>query len=177
MNITVQRRFHGAPQMAARLEQIAIPAAELVAARLGGRAPHTEFVITDANGVAQGMRRADSEPAGPPRGYKRITSGFMAHWTARHSLGATTLARRGVVVFINGPSHRGDLDLFDQTVVHELAHSVQLGTSEARRRHIEYLATFTARTPDVAVQRDYERLMDIREQQAENLEALTRWLD
>ncbi|MFJ4637581.1 hypothetical protein ACIP69_18395 [Streptomyces hygroscopicus] len=176
MNITVERRFRSAEQMAARLEQIAAPAAELVEARLGGRAPHTEFVITDANGAARGIRRADSEPAGPPHGYKRITSGFMAHWTARHSLGATTLTRRGTVIFINGPGHRGDLDQFDRTVVHELAHSVQLGAPDARRRHVEYLATFTSRKPDMAVQRDYERLMDVREQQAENLEVLARQL-
>ncbi|MFE9064911.1 hypothetical protein [Streptomyces violaceusniger] len=176
MNFTVQCRFRGAQQMASRLEEIATPAAKLVSSRLNGLVPHTEFVLTDANGVTQGMRRADAEPAGPPRGYKRITSGFMTHWTARHSLGATTLTRHGVVIFINGPSHRGDLDQFDRTVVHELAHSVQLGTPNARRRHVEYLATFTARRPDTAVQRGYERLMDMREQQAENLEVLARQL-
>lgn len=94
MNITVERRFRGSQKLATRLEEIAEPAGKLVADRLGDRMPHVEFVFTNASGMASGMRRADSAHFGPPRGFNRLATAFMTHWTARHSLGSTTVGVR-----------------------------------------------------------------------------------
>lgn len=88
----------------------------------------------------------------------------------------TTITPSGVVIFFNGPDHRGDLAVFDRTVVHEMAHGAQLATPAARQGHLEYLRSFTARRPDTKLQARYELLMDTREQQAENLEALATQL-
>ncbi|TVL89769.1 hypothetical protein [Streptomyces sp. SAJ15] len=52
MNITIDRRGRAQKAAKARLQEIADRAGQLVTGPLGGRLPHTDFVLTDAAGVA-----------------------------------------------------------------------------------------------------------------------------
>lgn len=164
MNITIDRPGRSQQILARRIEAIADHTGRLVAKKLGGRVPDVEFVLSDAPGVVRLIEKADRGLGGTPRPLSRAVTWLMNHWTVHHAYAATTLASRGAVVFINGPYHRGDLTQLDRTIVHELAHTVQLTLPGARQQHIAYLSSFAARTPNEDFQKEYERLMRIREQ-------------
>ncbi|MDX3230604.1 hypothetical protein [Streptomyces sp. ME19-01-6] len=91
-------------------------------------------------------------------------------------LAGTALTATGALVAIDTARHRNLREL-DRTLIHELAHCVQLNLEGARERHISYLRQqygITEHFP--ADEQAYERLIDARERQAERLEALARQL-
>ncbi|MFD8088651.1 hypothetical protein [Streptomyces malaysiensis] len=175
MNITVQCRFRGVQQMVARLEQIAMPAGNLISRRLGSPLPDVEFVLTDSAGVDQLLHEAHAALGGPGKP-TTIRGRIATRLKKRRSFAATAMTRSGAVILVNAPDHRGDLRQFDRTIVHELVHAVQFNLPGARERHIKYLRMCATPSPDRAFLRDYERLIDDREREAENLESLTRQL-
>lgn len=179
MNITVHRSCRGIDRVEQRIREVGEQAGQLVARRVGGRLPLVEIVLTNGSGVTSLIRQADLDLVGKDRvsRSRRALGRIFDHANTRDSLAATTLTSRGAVVFINGPSHRGDLGLLDRTIVHELVHAVQLAPGEAREQHINYLRQQYGITKHgKADERSYLRLMGAREQQAEQLESLARQL-
>ncbi|WP_445520460.1 hypothetical protein [Streptomyces sp. NEAU-174] len=175
MNITVHSRVRGVQQMATRLEQIADSAGNLISRRLGGPLPDVEFVLTDGAGVDRLLHQAHASLGGPGKP-TTIRGRVATKIKARRSFAATAMTHSGAVILVNVPEHRGDLRQFDRTIVHELVHAVQFNLPGVRERHIAYLRMCASRTVDRAFLRDCERLIDAREREAENLEALTRQL-
>ncbi|MGW7688849.1 hypothetical protein ACWGMA_08135 [Streptomyces asiaticus] len=175
MNIAVHRRVRGEQQMAARLKQIADPAGNLVSRHLGAPLPNVEFVLTDGVGVDRLLHQAHADLGGPGKP-TTIRDRIATKIKARRSFAATAMTHSGAVILVNVPEHRCDLRQFDRTTVHELVHAVQFNLPGARERHIKYLRMCATPQPDRAFLRDYERLIDGREREAENLESLTRQL-
>ncbi|MFF7411645.1 hypothetical protein [Streptomyces lydicus] len=176
MNITIERRGKNARRIEDRIREIGDHASQLAARHLGGRVPQVEIALTDGNGVARLVQDADITLAGRTTWRRRTVGRVTDHWHARHAFAATALTPRGALVAINA-SRNSDLRELDRTLIHELGHTIQLNQPGARDRHIAYLRQQYGITPhSKADQREYERLIDIREQQAENLEALARQL-
>ncbi|MEE6264896.1 MULTISPECIES: hypothetical protein [Streptomyces] len=176
MNITIDRRCRKVRRIEDRIREIGDHAGRLAARHLGGRLPQVEIVLTDGNGVARLIQDADLALAGNTSWRRRAVGRVIDRWHARHAFAATALTACGALVAINA-SHNSDLRELDRTLIHELGHTIQLTEAGARDRHIAYLRQQYGLTPhSKSDQRDYERLIDIREQQAANLEALARQL-
>ncbi|MCQ8831778.1 hypothetical protein [Streptomyces malaysiensis] len=175
MNITVHGQARGSRQMAIRLEQIAIPAGNLISRRLKAPLPDVEFVLTDGVGVDRLLHQAHAALGGPGKP-TTIRGRIATKIKARRAFASTAMTHSGVLILINGPEHRGNLHQFDRTVVHELVHAVQFNLPGARERHITYLRMCAGYAPDRAFLRNYERLIDARECEAEGLESLARQL-
>ncbi|WP_329143473.1 hypothetical protein OIU91_06025 [Streptomyces sp. NBC_01456] len=176
MDITIDCRSRDARRIEQRIREIGDHAGRLAARHLGGRLPQVEIVLTDGNGVTSLIQRADLELAGRTTWRRRAVGRVIDHWHARHAFAATALTNRGALVAINA-SRNSDLRELDRTLIHELGHTVQLNQPGARNRHIAYLRQqYGITAHSKADQREYERLIDIRETQAANLEALARQL-
>ncbi|GFE20052.1 hypothetical protein [Streptomyces nigrescens] len=176
MNISTERCGRNARRIEDRIREIGDYAGRLAARHIGGRLPTVEVLLTDGRGVAAARQRADLSLAGHVNWRRRAVDRVIGDWHARHACAATTLTQHGALVAINSSMH-GDLQELDRTVIHELGHTVQLNQPGARDRHITYLRQQYGITQHSKTdQREYERLMDVREQQAENLEALARQL-
>ena len=176
MNITTERRGRNARHVEERIREIGNHAGRLAAQYVGGRLPTVEVLLTDGRGIAAAMQRADLSLAGHTTWRRRAVGRVIDHWHARHACAATSLTPHGALVAINEAIHR-DIQELDRTLIHELGHTVQLNQPGARDRHIAYLRQQYGITPhSKADQREYERLMDGREQQAEALEAFARQL-
>ncbi|MER7794875.1 hypothetical protein [Streptomyces sp. NPDC097640] len=175
MNITVHRRCRGADRVEQRIREIGEQAGSLVARRVGGPLPLVEIVLTDRKGVVSLVQQADVDLAGKVSWQRRAFARVVDHWSVR-PLGGTTLTATGAIVAIDTARHRNLREL-DRTLVHELVHCAQLNLPGARERHISYLRQqygITEHFP--ADEAAYERLIDARERQAEQLEALARQL-
>lgn len=176
MNITIHRHCRGVDRVEQRIREIGEHAGSLVAQRIGGPPPLVKIVLTDRKGVVSLVQQADVDLTGGGGSWRRRAVGrVLDHWNVR-PLAGTTLTLSGALVAIDAARHRNPREL-DRTLVHELAHCVQLNLPGARERHIAYLRqqygiTEHSTTDEAA----YERLIDVREQQAENLEVLTRQL-
>lgn len=177
MNVTIHRRCRGVDRVEQRIREIGEQAGSLVAQRVGGSLPLVEIVLTDRRGVTSLTRQASLELAGEVAWGRRALGRIFDHADTRHSLASTTLTRQGVAVFVNILSHLDDLRMLDRTIVHELVHAVQLAPSTARERHVAYLRQQYGTTKhSKADEREYLRLMGVREEQAERLESLARQL-
>lgn len=179
MLVTVHRAGGNAGRLKQRIEQIGDTAGDLVAQHLGGRLPRVQIVLTNSTGVASLIQSRDLETAGSTSLYGRTVGRATTQWDVhvRRVYAATTLARSGVVIVINAPRHARNLRELDRTLCHELAHAVQLGSPKAREQHIRYLRQqLGIDEHQKSDQRAYEQLMDTREAQAKNLEALARRL-
>ncbi|MFE9003114.1 hypothetical protein ACFYOY_13375 [Streptomyces sp. NPDC007875] len=175
MNITIHRRFGGVDRIEQRIRQIGEQAGLLVVRHLGGRMPVVEVVLSDRRGVVSLVQEADVALAGGTSRHTRVLERVVTHWRER-PLAGTTLTPSGALVVIDSSRHR-DLRELDRTLVHELTHCVQLTMPGAREKHVNYVRQQIGVTKhSKADERDYERLMDMREQQAENLESLARQL-
>ncbi|MEU1787097.1 hypothetical protein ABZ553_14730 [Streptomyces sparsogenes] len=176
MNITIHRRCRGVDLVEQRIREIGEQAGSLVARRIGGPLPLVEIALTDRKGVVSLVQQADVDLAGGGVSWqRRAFVRVLDHWHVR-PLAGTALTSSGALVAIDATRHR-DMRELDRTLVHELAHCVQLNLPGARERHIAYLRqqygiTEHSTTDEAA----YERLIDVREQQAENLEVLARQL-
>ncbi|WP_438489557.1 hypothetical protein [Streptomyces sp. S186] len=176
MNITTDRRCRNARRLEQRIREIGVHAGRLAARHLGGRLPPVEIILTDGNGVARLIQDADLALAGHTSWQRRAVGRVIDRWHARHAFAATALTASGALVAIN-VSHNSDLRELDRTLIHELGHTVQLSAPGARNQHIAYLRQqYGITTHNKVDQREYERLIDVREQQATNLEALARQL-
>jgi len=176
VNITIERRGKNARRIEDRIREIGDHAGRLAARHIGGRLPAVDIVITDGKGIAAARQRADLALAGHTTWRRRAFDRAVGHWHSSHACAVTTLTSTGALVGINEAVH-GELREFDRTLIHELGHTVQLNQTGARDQHIAYLRQQYGITPHSKTdQREYERLIDIREQQAENLEALARQL-
>ncbi|MEE4419535.1 hypothetical protein [Streptomyces bugieae] len=176
MNITIDRRSRNACRIEQRIREIGDQAGRLAARHLGGQLPQVEIVLTDGNGVTRLTQDADLSLAGHTPWRRRAVGRVIDHWHARHAFAATALTNRGALVAINA-SRNSDLRELDRTVIHELGHTVQLNQPGAGDQHVAYLRQQYGITPHSKTdQREYERLIDVREQQAEALEALARQL-
>ncbi|SHL75085.1 hypothetical protein [Streptomyces yunnanensis] len=176
MNITIDRRCRNARRIEDRIREIGDQAGRLAAHHLGGRLPQVEIVLTDGNGVTRLIQDADLALAGNTSWRRRAVGRVIDRWHGRRAFAATALTARGALVAINA-SHNSDLRELDRTLIHELGHTVQLSAPGARNQHIAYLRQQYGITPHSKDdQREYERLIDVREQQAANLEALARQL-
>ena len=172
MNVTVHCRCRNADRAEQRIHGIGEQAGQLVAQHLGGRLPSVDVMLTDRGGMAKLIQQADIGLAGGSTWRRRAIGRVIDHWHARHAFAVTTLSPTGALVVIDATRHR-DLRELDRTLLHEFAHAVQLTQPGARDRHITYLRQqYGAIEHNKAYQQTYERLMDVREQQAENLEAL-----
>lgn len=174
--LTVHRRCRGIDRVEQRIREVGEQAGQLVARRVGGPLPLVEIALTDRKGVISLVQQADVALAGSGVSWRRRAVGrVLDHWSVR-PLAGTALTPSGALVAIDATRHRNLREL-DRTLVHELAHCVQLNLPGARERHIAYLrqqyAITEHSTTDEAA---YERLIDVREQQAENLEVLARQL-
>lgn len=175
MDITTHRRCRGAERVEQRIREITDQAGQIVTGKLGGRIPHVEDTLTDRRGVVSLTQQAEVALAGGT-----LRGGLLAERVTTHlrwrPLASTSLIPGGALVAID-VSRARDLRELDRTVIHELAHCVQLATPGAREQHVSYLRQQHGLIPrsrdDV---RAYERLMDIHEQQAENLEILAQQL-
>lgn len=176
MNVTAKRGGPKAGLLKARIAEIGDAATHLTVQTLGGRLPSLRIVITDTLGLVRTLQEADLRLAGntqPGRWSQTLSEARHAHGV----FGATTLLAEGALLLINGPRHRGNLREFDATLIHETAHAIQLTQPGAREQHITYLRQQFGLQPDSEdSRRAYERLIDIREHQARNLEALARRL-
>ncbi|MFJ3950293.1 hypothetical protein ACIPXV_09510 [Streptomyces libani] len=176
MNITIDRRGRNARRIEQRIREVGDHAGRLAARHLGGRLPTVDVLLTDGRGVAAARQRADLSLAGHANWRRRAVDRVIGDWHARHAYAATTLNPHGALVAINSSMH-SDLRELDRTLIHELGHTIQLNQPGARDRHITYLRQQYGITQhSKADQREYEQLMDVREQQAANLEALARQL-
>lgn len=176
MNITIDCRGRNARRIEERIHDIGDHAGKLAARHLGGRLPQVDIVLTDGTGVARYIQDADVALAGHTTWRRRAVGRVIDHWHARHAMAATTLTPHGAIVAINA-ARNSDLRELDRTLIHELGHTIQLTARGARERHVAYLRQQYGITPHSKTdQRKYERLIDIREQQAENLESLARQL-
>ncbi|GES27909.1 hypothetical protein AB0G60_02695 [Streptomyces angustmyceticus] len=176
MNITIDRRGRNTRRIEDRIREIGDHAGKLAAQRIGSRLPAVEVLLTDGRGVAAARQRADLSLAGHVNWRRRAVDRLIGDWHARHACAATSLTPHGALVAINEAMHR-DLGELDRTLIHELGHTVQLNQPGARDRHIAYLRQQYGITPHSKTdQREYEQLMDTRETQAANLEALARQL-
>lgn len=172
MNITIDRRGRNARRIEDRIREIGDQAGRLAARHLGGRLPQVEIVLTDGNGVTRLVQDADLDLAGRTSWRRRAVGRVIDHWHARHAFAATALTPRGALVAINC-ARNSDLRELDRTLIHELGHTIQLTAPGAREQHIVYLQQqYGIARHSKDDQRAYERLIDIREQQAANLEAL-----
>lgn len=175
MNITIERRGRNARRIEQRIREIGDHAGKLAARHIGGRVPAVDIIITDGKGVAAATQRADHSVAGKPT-QRRYIGRTIEHWRGRTAAASTALTPQGALVAINEAIHR-DLGELDRTLIHELGHTIQLNQPGARDQHITYLRQQYGIAPhSKSDQREYERLMDIREQQAASLEALARQL-
>lgn len=175
MNVVVHRQSQGVGRIEQRIRQVGDQAGMLAARHVGGRMPLVEIVLTDRRGVVTFVQQADAQLAGKVSRKRQAMERIHAHWTAR-PLAGTTLTANGVLVAIDATRH-GDLRELDRTLIHELAHCVQLAQPGARERHIAYLRQqYGITTHSNVDERAYHRLMDIREEQAENLEVLAKQL-
>lgn len=176
MQLTVHRFCSSTGLQKTRIDQVAQHAGELVAVHLGGRLGVTRIVLTDGAGLASLGYRADLEVAGDARRSKALRS-RVDYQRGRTCLGMTVLSLDGVSVLINGGRHKGNLRELDATLLHELAHAVQLSQREARDLKIRYLRMcFGADPENRELRARYDRQLDIHEHQARNLEALARRL-
>jgi hypothetical protein len=176
VNITVDRRGWNARRIETRIREIGDHSGKLAARHIGGRVPAVDILITDGKGIAAARQRADLALAGHTTWRRRAFDRAVGHWHSRHACAVTTLTSAGALVAINEDVHR-DLQELDRTLIHELGHTVQLTAPGARDQHIAYLRQQYGITPHSKNdQREYERLIDIREQQAANLEDLARQL-
>lgn len=172
MNVTAHCRSRDIGRIEQRIHKIGGQAGQLVTQYLGGRLPSIEVVLTDRGGMAKLIQQADLGLAGGSTWRRRAIGRVVDHWHARHAFAVTTLTRTGALVVIEATRHR-DLSELDRTLLHELAYTVQLNQPGAREQHIAYLRQqYGAVEHSKKDERAYERLMDVREQQAENLEAL-----
>lgn len=177
MLIRIDQPGGGQGRLKNRLEAVADTAGDLVAQHLGGTLPTVHVVLTGGSGCGTLMHRADLATIGGSGRYERTVGRAASAWHARRVFGGTTLNRAGILLLINGPRHRGNLRELDRTFVHELAHAVQLNGPGARRQHIQYLRQMYGADQRIpADQQAYHRIMDIREHQAHNIEALARRL-
>src|ERR1044072_1976966 len=176
MRLTVHRSTSSTGQQKARIEQVAEQAGELVASRLGGRMASTQLVLTDGAGLAFLGHQADLAVAGEARRPRSLRA-RMEPQRGRTCLGLTVLNGSGTTVLLNGAGHKGNLREFDATLLHELAHAVQLGQHAARDLKIRYLRMCLGADPeDRELRTRYDRQLDIHEHQARNLEKLARRL-
>ncbi|WP_306317247.1 MULTISPECIES: hypothetical protein [unclassified Streptomyces] len=176
MRLTVHRSTSSTGRQKARIEQVADQAGEIVASRLGGRLGATQLVLTDGAGLAALGYRADLAVAGEARRSRRLRARVESQ-RGRTCLGLTVLNGSGTTVLVNGARHKGDLRELDATLLHELAHAVQLSQHAARDLKIRYLRMcFGADPDDRGLRTRYDSQLDIHEQQARNLEALARRL-
>lgn len=176
MNVTIHRRCRGIGPVEQRIREIGGQAGNLVTQHLGGRLPQVEVVLTDRGGMAKLTQQADLRLAGGSTWRRRAMSRVVDTWHARHACAVTTLTSTGALAIIDATRHR-DLSELDRTLLHEFAHTVQLNQPGAREQHITYLRQqYGADEHNTTYQQTYEQLMDVREQQAENLEALARQL-
>lgn len=175
MNITIERRGKNARRIEDRIREIGDHAGRLATRHLGGRLPAVDILITDGKGVAAATQSADYSVAGRPT-QRRYIGRSIEHWRGRTAAASTALTPQGALVAINEAIHR-DLRELDRTLIHELGHTIQLNAPGARDQHITYLRQqYGITTHSKTDQREYERLIDTREQQAANLEALARQL-
>lgn len=162
-------------QYRARVEAVAEQAGQLAASQLGGMLPPVQIILTDSAGLARFTKDSDLQLAGagaktPPR---QVVAGYR---DAFGSAGYTAVTVNGIVVVINAPKNP-TLGELDKTLVHEFAHAVQLGSARARQEHTAYVRQgYGIEAPDQEFRARYERQIDIREQQARNLEVLARRL-
>lgn len=164
MNITIHRKGRAQQVAHTRIADIATRAGQLITARLGGRLPHTDIVLTDAKGVASHLHHNDTRLVGGISRTRRLVDYANQRWTAHHAYAATTITAHGALIAINCDHHRGDHAELDRTLLHELAHAVQLNQPGARNRHITYLRQqLGIDKHHPADQRAYEQLMNTRE--------------
>lgn len=179
MLITVHRSGPSVGKLKQRIEAVGEDAGALAASYLGCRLPSVQVVLTNGVGVASILEGHDLDAAGSTSVRQRTVAKAASQWTThmRRVFAGTTLTSRGVIIAINGARHGHDLRELDRTLIHELAHAVQLNGHRAREQHIRYLRQGYGLEPrDPSERRGYERLMDIREAQAVNLETLARRL-
>lgn len=175
MNITVHHRCRGVDRVEQRIREVGEQAGQLVARRVGGRLPLVEIVLTDRKGVVSLVQQADVDLAGSVSWRRRAFARVVDHWSVR-PLAGTALTATGALVAINATRHRNLREL-DRTLIHELVHCVQLNLPGARERHVSYLRQqYGISEHFPADEAAYERLIDAREEQAENLESLARQL-
>lgn len=172
--ITVDSAGRRHQHLADRVRTTADDLGRLAARTLRGTLPRVRILITDGTDMIRIAKDADTALAGPVRRRIRATDTVVRWCLNRRDLGATVYDRRGALVLINAPRHRSDREL-DRTVIHELGHTVQLNAPGARDQYATYLRMQLGVTPrDPRAVDAYHRAMDIREQQAANLEALVK---
>lgn len=155
-----------------RIEQTADHYGRTVARKLGGRLPDVRILVTDSRGMVRAAAQADVDLAGGSTRARRAANGAATWWHGRHAYGVTAYDRGGLLVAINGAAHR-DLRELDRTLIHELAHTVQLNAPGAREQHATYVRMLLGAQPrDPKFIASYERRIDTRETQARNLETL-----
>jgi hypothetical protein len=160
----------------ARITQVADAATALVAEHMGGRMPPVRVVFTSGSGMTALRSRADKDfiIAADPAASRQI-KGDGYGGSAASDLGATVLDGRGALVLINTPRQRNLRDL-DETLVHELAHAVQMTAPAVRESHLAFLRQQYRIVPRDAAWRTYLRQADRREAEAVSLERLARRL-
>ena len=161
-------------EIGSRVELVADDLGRLAARNLGRTMPRTRIVVTDGTAMNRLAGQAESALAGRiPRA--RRAADDITNWLAHHrDAGCTVYDHHNILVIINAPAHRRHMEQVDKTVIHELAHAVQLSAADVRRDHTRYQQMrLGAQPPDDQFLTRYLRAMDIREQQARNLEALT----
>jgi len=175
--VTVDRP--GTPQgrIKARIEEVGEEAGRLAAAHLGGRMPQVRVLVSDRMGMVRAFVRSTLDLV-EADSFKRRSVDTVKMWRGSHNtLGVTVPDRRGALVVINGVPHGTDRAKLDATLIHELGHTVQVGSPQARARYRTYVRQQLGLEPfDEDVVGSYLRLMQIHEQQAANLEVLARRL-
>lgn len=159
--------------IARRIEETAHHYGALAARKLDSNLPAVRILVTDKTNLIRTVCRAEADLAGATSRTRRTYNAIGSWWHDRHVYGSTVYDKHGILIAINSSAHHGNLGELDRTVIHELAHAVQLGARGARDRHATYTRMrLGVIAHDQRIVNAYMREMDIREQQAINLEVL-----
>lgn len=170
--IRIDRCHRRHRHLADRIESTTDHYGPLAARKLGSQLPDVRILVTDRTGMARAATTADNDLAGGGSRPRRAANVATTWWHSRHAYGVTAYDCRGSLVAINGDAHR-DLRELDRTLIHELAHAVQLNAPGAREQHATYVRMLLGAQPrDQRYIAQYEQCIDTREQQAANLETL-----
>lgn len=113
-----------------RAREVAPQALRLVERAMREQAGHVEVAVTDAAGARELLRSTHRALLGTRNKERGRRGDALAH---------TTPSTRGVLIVVDAEGHDGDLELLDETLVHEMAHAVQFNRPGVRETVLLHL--------------------------------------
>lgn len=160
-------------EVANRVELVAEDLGRIAARKLDCPIPKARIVVTDGASMIRAAQQSENQLAGGIAAWRKTKEAVLGWACERHDAACTVYDRDGILVIINAPVHRRHMGQVDKTVIHELAHAVQLSQPGVRDKHRIYQRMRLGVLPhDDEFLTTYTRAMETREQQAHNLETL-----